>query len=324
LELLEFFDLISGTSLENTLNGDDKFTLFVPTNEILMANNFTQLNLSESQLIKIVGSHIVRNVKLASKLYDGQIIPSLVTGKNIHVTEIELKKYKKPGYYYYEKIFINGQELISRDACVATNGIVHIIDGVIDSSNYTIRQVIESSTSLNNLTDLFTAANLLGLLDRSCPLLTLFAPTDAGVATLSSNLGIDIVSCLTSPENIKELKHFLLYHLVKGAEYSGSLSLRSKVVSKSCTRKKYRFYRYYRYKYSYYKVCKKLPLSIGNFGLQVGNATITHLDIPASNGVVHYISQPLVNPCLNLAETCQNHVIKRALVIPPPLIPPPP
>jgi hypothetical protein len=102
LELLEFFDLISGTSLENTLNGDDKFTLFVPTNEILMANNFTQLNLSESQLIKIVGSHIVRNVKLASKLYDGQIIPSLVTGKNIHVTEIELKKYKKPGYYYYE------------------------------------------------------------------------------------------------------------------------------------------------------------------------------------------------------------------------------
>lgn len=235
---------------------------------------------------------------------------------------------------FSQRIFINGNELKSRDACISKNGRVHIIDGIIDSSNKTILQVVASSANLTVLTSLVQAANLVGFFNNPRPLLTLFAPTDAAIEEASNNLGLDLEKCLLSPSNRNILDDFLLYHVTCGAEYSASLVLRSKLTTKSCVRKRYYYYgykSYYRSHYKYYKVCKKLPVSLPVGGIAVGKGddnVITHLDIPASNGVIHYISLPLVNPCLNLNKICADFPIdcpscNNTFPPPPPLLPPP-
>ena len=151
----------------------------------------------------------------------------------------------------------------------------------------------------------------------------------------SEDLGLDLEKCLLSPSNRNALGDFLRYHVTCGAEYSGSLVLRKSLTTKSCVRKKYYYYgyrSYYRTHYKYYKVCKKLPVGLPEEGIAVGGGDndnlITHLDIPASNGVVHYISMPLVNPCLNLNKICADFPIdcptcNNTFIPPPPLLPPP-
>ena len=179
------------------------------------------------------------------------------------------------------------------------------------------------------MTSLLTAGNLLGFLNQSLPLLTLFAPTDEAFSKASNNLGIDLVQCLLSANNKGALSKFLLYHVTCGAEYSSSLVLRKKLVTKSCIKKRYYYYHYgyYYHRNKYYTVCKKLSVDSPPNGIGVGGAgaILTHLDVPASNGVIHYISLPLINPCLNITQSCSGFIQKRGIVPPPPpLLPPPP
>lgn len=203
---------------------------------------------------------------------------------------------------------------------------MHVIDGIIDSSNKTIAQVVQYSSNLTDLYSLLNAADLINFLSNPTPLLTLFAPTDEALNAASSDLGVDIVRCLLS--NKQALKKFLLYHVTCGAEYSSSLVLQKKLVTKSCKKKKYSFYHYgyWRYKNKYYTVCKKLSVDMLDNGIGVGGAgsVITHLDVPANNGVVHYISLPLIHPWLDLAKLCDGFQIQSIVPPPPPLVPPPP
>ena len=215
--------------------------------------------------------------------------------------------------------------MIARDACIAVNGIVHIIKGVIDSSKKTIGDIVRASANLTTLETLLKCANLLDDLDKPLPLLTLFAPTDEAIQTAVSDLNLDIIACLKAKP--AALKKFLLYHLVCGAEYSTILvELRKELTTRACH--KYHYYYYYYYKKKYYTICKKVPVSVlDDGGIAVGKtgAVITHLDIAASNGVVHYISLPLVNPWLNLPSLCADFPSKKSfLPPPPPLVYPPP
>ncbi|XP_019862958.1 PREDICTED: uncharacterized protein LOC109591737 [Amphimedon queenslandica] len=334
LGLTQFTNLLDSLPLESQLEDTrDTFTVFAPTNEILSSAMLG--GASDNAKNTLLSTHVLNKDVPAVNLYDGQKIESLVMGRFIHVTEIELKKWKNYRYSYYERIFINGHELSSRDACIATNGRVHIINGIIDSSNKTILQVVATSPNLTTLTSLVQTAGLVDFFSQPKPLLTLFAPTDEAIQTASEDLGLDLEKCLLSPSNRDALNDFLRYHVTCGAEYSGSLVLRKSLTTKSCVRKRYYYYgyrSYYRTHYKYYKVCKRLPVSTSDDGIAVGGGDndnlITHLDIPASNGVVHYISMPLVNPCLNLNKICADFPINcpncNNTLVPPPPLPPPP
>ena len=128
-------------------------------------------------------------------------------------------------------------------------------------------------------------------------LLTVFAPTNEALNELD-------IDCLLREENEKVLKKFLLYHISKKAEYSASLVLRDFVITKHCYKVKYHhfFYHYY-----YYHKCSKLQiqLDIENGTILVGDgAEVTQPDIPASNGVIHFISEPLFVTKLDFEELC--------------------
>lgn len=115
-----------------------------------------------------------------------------------------------------------------------------------------------------------------------------------------------------------------------GAEYSATLNLHSQLKTKVCYKSIYSYYQLYKYfSHKYYTKCKKVQVQVGgDGGILVGKegAVITHLDIPASNGVVHYVSLPLVNPWYDLRVLCKNFPIVNRNVAPPPppLLHPPP
>ena len=50
----------------------------------------------------LLSTHVINKDVPAVNLYDGQKIESLVMGRFIHVTEIELRKWQNYRYRYYE------------------------------------------------------------------------------------------------------------------------------------------------------------------------------------------------------------------------------
>ena len=157
---------------------------------------------------------------------------------------------------------------------------------------------------LTTLESILVKANLLQYLNKSHPLLTLFAPTDTAFQRASCDLDLNITQCLLADENRSSLKKFINYHIVCGAEYSKCLIKRGQVTSVACS--------WYRsWYYLYYYECEKIEIKETDNGIAVGKtgSIIKQLDIPACNGVVHLISLPLVHPKLNLTTLCADYTI---------------
>ena len=102
LGLTEFAKALSGLNLETLLDtiNSNNFTIFAPTDEVLMSSGIDTL--LPTDLETILRSHVVGKLVPAIKLTNGQKIASLSPGRFIHVTEVELKKWNKWRYYYYE------------------------------------------------------------------------------------------------------------------------------------------------------------------------------------------------------------------------------
>lgn len=78
----------------------NKFTVFAPTNEILSSAMLG--GASDKAKNTLLSTHVLNRDVPAVNLYDGQKTESLVMGRFIHVTEIELKKWRNYRYSYYE------------------------------------------------------------------------------------------------------------------------------------------------------------------------------------------------------------------------------
>ena len=189
------------------------------------------------------------------------------------------------------RLFVNGAEVTTCDACIARNGVVHVINDVIMSSNRSIAEVLESTPTLSSFTQLVRKANLFSLL-RSSPLLTVFAPSNDAINE-------NTMTCLCRSENRNLLHHVVKFHLVSGAEYNSTLVLRRYIRPKSCGhhRSSWRWWR------RRWQRCR-IAVSVVGGRVTVADSTITNADIAASNGVIHVVSQLLNNPKLNLASRC--------------------
>ena len=76
------------------------FTVFAPTNEILSKAALGGAPADAKNAL--LSSHVLGKDVPAVELYDGQKIESLNSGRFIHVTEIEMRKWKNYKYRYYE------------------------------------------------------------------------------------------------------------------------------------------------------------------------------------------------------------------------------
>merc|ERR1711881_93746 len=93
----------------------------------------------------------------------------------------------------------------------ASNGVAHIIDGVLlpPSSTKNIVQLAESVSELSTLVAAVVAGDLADTLSSPGPF-TVFAPTNEAFSALPAG----VLKSLMKPENKKELVDILTYHVL--------------------------------------------------------------------------------------------------------------
>jgi len=164
----------------------------------------------------------------------------------------------------------------------ASNGVAHIIDGVmlppagtVSSSKPNIVELAQSVPDLSTLVSAVVAGDLVDTLTSPGPF-TVFAPTNEAFAALPAGT----LDNLLKPENKATLVDILTYHVLPVEAYSGDLKTFQSV-----------------------KTVEGKPLHIIKLGsvVKVGPSvkdlkTVTGADNGASNGVAHIIDGVMLPP----------------------------
>jgi uncharacterized surface protein with fasciclin (FAS1) repeats len=250
---------VIAADLAGTLSGDGPFTVFAPTDAAFAAlpeGTLTALLADPSgDLTDILLYHVVAAKAMSTDLSDGQEITTLF-GEDIVVT-IDANG-----------VFINDAKVTVADI-KAKNGVVHVIDAVLDPRP-TVVDIIVNSAVHTTLETAVIAADLAGTLSGDGPF-TVFAPTDAAFAALPDGTLTDL---LADPSG--DLTDILLYHVVGLKAMSTDLSdgqvINTLLAGKSVT------------------------VTIDANGVFINGAKVTVADIEAKNGVVHVIDAVLLPP----------------------------
>merc|ERR1712194_261287 len=177
---------------------------------------------------------------------------------------------------------------------LASNGVVHIIDGVLlPPSLPNIVQLAESVSDLSTLVAAVVAGDLADTLSSPGPF-TVFAPTNEGFAALPAG----VLANLMKPENKKQLVDILTYHVLP--EQVLSLDLKA---------------------FQAVKTVEGKPLHVTKWGgrVRVGPSldskdlkTVTTADNLVSNGVVHIINGVLLPPSGLAAAAKRPNIVELA------------
>ncbi len=205
--------------LVSTLEGDGPFTVFAPTNDafatFLSVNGYTSLDdIPNEVLVQVLLNHVVAGELAAADLSTGYISSSSTAGPDD--ANLSLFINTEGG------VRVNGVSSVSTPDVEASNGIVHIVDAVID-----IPTVVTFATAdptfaplVTALTDGTPATDFPTVLSGDGPF-TVFAPTDAAFqALLDSNPDWDTVTDIDEALLTSVLNH----HVVSGNVRSGDLT----------------------------------------------------------------------------------------------------
>ncbi|MDA5094447.1 fasciclin domain-containing protein [Aliiroseovarius sp. KMU-50] len=125
-----------------------------------------------------------------------------------------------------------------------------------------------SAGSFNTLAAALTEADLVGTLKGEGPF-TVFAPTDEAFAALPDGT----VENLLKPENRDQLIAILTYHVVPGKVMSADVVTLSSATTVNGS---------------------DVDIKVMNGSVMIDNATVTAVDVGASNGVIHVIDSVLI------------------------------
>merc|ERR1711935_436632 len=165
----------------------------------------------------------------------------------------------------------------------ATNGIIHVIDGVlIPPDNDAVKALIETcsiikdipgtavANKLDTLVTVLKKADLVDILSGDA-LYTVFAPTDDAFAKLDAG----VLACLQQDTYKAELADVLKYHVTSGKVPSSALKNGAKVTTLEGS---------------------DATVTIDGMTVMVNDATVTIPDVPATNGIIHVIDVVLIPP----------------------------
>jgi transforming growth factor-beta-induced protein len=271
--------------LADTLSSPGPFTVFAPTNEAFAALPRRVLEKlmkpeNKKELVDILTYHVLPEKVLSTDLKASQVVKT-VEGKPLHVT--------KSGNRVRVGASLKSKDLrnVIKADNVASNGVVHIIDGVLLPPSSTaivatapLQNIVKLAESNKDLSTLVSAVVAAGLVDTlSAPgSFTVFAPTNEAFKALPAGTLDKVIK----PENKKELIDLLTYHVLgkavpvkkfRSGERITTLEGQTVRISEARTS--------------------------GGVDVYVNQARLTHGlkdDIKATNGVVHIIESVLVPP----------------------------
>ena len=245
---------LQAADLVTTLQGDGPFTVFAPTNDAFAALDAIP---EGDDLKEVLLYHVVSGKYTGAELLEKQTVTT-VQGEEVTIEWMD------------GKVVLNGTVTVVIADIMASNGIVHVIDGVLIPPSMQLPSIVEIATSDDNFSTLVSAlqaADLVTTLQGDGPF-TVFAPTNDAFAALDA-----------IPEG-DDLKEVLLYHVVSG-KYTGAELLEKQTVTTVQGEE------------------VTIEWMDGKVVLN-GTVTVVIADIMASNGIVHVIDGVLIPPSMQL------------------------
>ncbi len=267
-------------------NADATLTVFAPTNDAFTA----YIDASDfADASELLASDMLGNILLYHVL--GATVPSsaIVAGASSAPTLYEDDDEDEVGEVVYisnngeDGIFLNGGPQVIIPDLEEGNGVVHVIDGVLVPPMNSIAEIVVASAGADApeftllLAALQTAddtdGDLVELLSGDGTF-TVFAPTDAAF----NAAGFADVAAVEAADPAT-LRAILLYHVVSGAAVF-STDLASGAVTTAGG--------------GDVTVTVADPVTIADLNADSADATVTSVNILATNGVVHVIDQVLL------------------------------
>jgi transforming growth factor-beta-induced protein len=277
-DLSTLVSAVVAADLVDTLSSPGPFTVFAPTNEAfaaLPAGTLDSLMKPENkaELVDILTYHVLPLQAFSKDLQPFQAVKT-VEGKLLHI--------QKWGGVVKVGASLKSEDLktVTGADNAASNGVAHIIDGVLlppTPKQPNLVELAESVKDLSTLVSAVVAADLVDTLSSAGPF-TLFAPTNEGFAALPAGT----LDNLLKPHNKRQLVDILTYHVLPVQAFAKDLESFQAV-----------------------KTVEGKSLHIQKWGgvVKVGPSlesedlrTVTAADNAASNGVAHIIDGVLLPP----------------------------
>ena len=269
---------LEATGLDEDLGGAGPFTVFAPNNgafdDLLEALELDDLDeviveLTEEGIADLLRAHVVAD-SLPSDLLMAQDYATLNENQTLTVTTEG------------DSVFVNGAGIVQADI-FASNGVIHIIDSVVNipsdiEPNMAVGSTIASDDALDSLEVALTAAELVETLDDEETEYTVFAPNnEAFVAALEANNVTTVAALVEALEGQEEgsASALLLGHVVPGVYPLDQLSDGQELTTVND---------------------RTLTITFTASEISVNDIPIVAVDNEATNGVVHTIGGVIPNP----------------------------
>jgi uncharacterized surface protein with fasciclin (FAS1) repeats len=265
--------------LATTLNSSGSYTVFAPTNAafsaFLTAKGYADLNAVPVPALKEILLNHVLIVKVKSSEISTGYVKTLAKGSASTSNAISMYIEKKSSVDINGGK-INGGATVTTADIEASNGVIHIVDGVIG-----LPTIVNHAVANKNFTTLVAAltynasSGFAGILSgtQSSPF-TVFAPTNEAFTSFLTETGFSGLPAI--PANVLETT--LKYHVVAGANVQSSALTNGQVVSTFAGQS--------------FTVGLTGGVKITDASGRVSNVVAT--DVQCSNGIIHVISKVLL------------------------------
>jgi len=280
---------VEAAGLVEALKAAGPMTLLAPTDAAFAAlppETLAALLMPENkaELINLLMYHVMTAKAMAADIsgLNGNSTNTGLEGKQITVTVEQ------------DKIMLNTTVAVTIADIIATNGVIHEINGVLmpEGSSFMAgapaegnsaaaagapdapageMDIVATASQTGRFTKLVAAIEAAGLAEtlKGVGPFTLLAPTDAAFAALPAGT----LDNLLNPDNKQKLVDLLMYHVIMAkAVASDVASLNGRTANTGLTG-------------------KKLNITVDNDTVMInGNVKVTAADIMATNGVIHEIN----------------------------------
>ena len=268
-------DAIALASLEDILLGSGPFTVFASNNDAFTAllrvtNNAENPSdlydlLGEKDWLALLQAHIIPDSLTTRDMVAGAL--STLNGKStITLTTDE------------GRFFANGASIVEPDLIVA-NGVVHIIDSIINFPITPVGTTISDTGGLDSMAVALNAVLLTDVLNNTSKQYTVFAPDNEAFVALLQEKDVTSISALRATLQNEgaggSLGELLQGHIVEGRFASDNLQNGQELVTING---------------------RTLTVALTADGLTINGIAVKITDQVATNGLIHTISEIIPAP----------------------------